>query len=172
MANIVVYFGSFRSSCVVLGLVNPPRMSSSTVTPTMRTLGWNIELLATRGDILFAGTFQPDQNAFMTFRDIVDEMRLCFEIPHDEWDSVRCSSSANIWDDVAFGVVGLINISDDHPPIPSFINSKNLDHPVPFLSQGTSQIPDDRPVIQYRVFIHQECTLSADHPVDSHFIGW
>lgn len=138
----------------------------------MRTLGWNIELLATRGDILFAGTFQPNQNAFMTFRDIVDEMRLCFEIPHDERDSISWTSSANIWDDVAFEAVGLTNIPDDHPSIPSFVHSENLDRPVPVLSQGTSQVPDDRPVVQYRVFIHRECTLSTDHPLDSHFIGW
>ncbi|KAJ9481348.1 hypothetical protein VN97_g12137 [Penicillium thymicola] len=32
-------------------------------------------------------------------------------------------------------------------------------------------MPDDRPVIQYRVFIHRECTLSTDHPVDAHFIA-
>lgn len=134
----------------------------------MRTLGWNIEFLATRGDILFAGTFQPDQNAFMTFRDIVDEMRLCFEIPHDELDSISSGNSADIWDDVAFGLADLINISDDHPPIPTFLHSNSFDQPVPALPQGASPMPDDRPVIQYRVFTHRKCSLSTDQPVDSH----
>lgn len=105
-------------------------MSSAAVTLTMRTLGWNIELLATRGDILFAGTFQPDQNAFMTFRDIVDEMRLSFEIPNDGLHSTRCIN-ANLWDDVAFGVADLIHIPEDQHNIPTFVHSDNLDRPVP-----------------------------------------
>ncbi|KAH6972629.1 hypothetical protein EDB80DRAFT_876693 [Ilyonectria destructans] len=128
-------------------------MSSAAMTPTMRTLGWNIELLATRGDILIAGVFQPDQNTFMTFRDVVDEMRLCFEIPHDKLDSISSGNSADIWDDVAFGLADF----------------NNFDQSVPALPQVASPMPDDRPVIQYRVFTHRECSLSTDQPVDSHF---
>lgn len=48
--------------------------------PAMRSLGCNIQFLATWRKTLFSGVFRAPRGQ-MTFRDVLDEMRLCFELP-------------------------------------------------------------------------------------------
>ncbi|KPM34281.1 hypothetical protein AK830_g12289 [Neonectria ditissima] len=134
-------------------------MASANVTPTMRTAGWNIELLLKSGDVPFAGVFQPAHDAFMTFRDIVDELRLGFEMPEEKSD---------VWDDLAFSLAHMLNIAEYNYPTPKFVYGEGLDQSVPALPDQEPH-PEDRPILQYHVFRHRQCSLPADQPEACHF---
>ncbi|WAO97091.1 HNHc domain-containing protein [Fusarium falciforme] len=135
-------------------------MTSAAVNPTMRSHGWNIELLTAPGDVPFAGVFQPAKDVFMTFRDIVNEMRLSFEF-QDE--------SSDVWNEVAFGLLDMLNVSEDECPAPKFVHGNGLDQLVPALPELEPDAPEDRAILQYRVFKHHDCGLSADQPSKCHF---
>ncbi|KAM5344069.1 hypothetical protein ACJ41O_012606 [Fusarium nematophilum] len=135
-------------------------MASAAVNPTMRSHGWNIEFLTAPGDVLFAGIFQPAHHVFMTFRDIVDDMHLSFEF-QDE--------SSDVWDNVGFGLLDTLNVSEDECPAPKFVHGSGLDQPVPALPEVELDAPEDRPILQYRIFKHSECLLPADQPLLAHF---
>ncbi|KAK7432876.1 hypothetical protein QQZ08_000347 [Neonectria magnoliae] len=135
-------------------------MTSAAVNPTMRSHGWNIELLTAPGDVPFAGVFQPAKDVFMTFRDIVNEMRLSFEFQDENSD---------VWDEVAFGLLNMLNVSEDECPVPKFVHGSGLDQPVPALPELEPDAPEDRVILQYRVFKHHDCKLSADQPFKCHF---
>ncbi|KAH7174270.1 uncharacterized protein B0J16DRAFT_180913 [Fusarium flagelliforme] len=56
-------------------------MSDDTsITPRMRSYGWNFHLLATSNEEHFAGLYQDPKNPFLTFRDLVDELHCVFAI--------------------------------------------------------------------------------------------
>lgn len=147
-------------------------MSNATVTPTMRALGWNVEFLATRRDLVFAGTYQPNHNAFMTFRDILQELRLCFDLQNINIGDGFTTSGA--WNDIAFGLAGLIDITESDPElgsIPTFIDISNLDVAVPALPENSHSSPEERPLAQYHVLHHNECSLPINQPYASHIQG-
>ncbi|KAM3499284.1 hypothetical protein MY11210_009622 [Beauveria gryllotalpidicola] len=135
-------------------------MTSTAVTPTMRSHGWNIELLRAPGHVPFAGIFQPAKSVSMTFRDIVNEMRLCFEFPHE---------SSDVWDQVAFGLLEMFNVAEDECPAPKFVHGSGLVQPVPALPELRPDAPLDRAILQYRFFKHHACSLTADKPFNCHF---
>ncbi|KAL6409830.1 hypothetical protein AUP68_06228 [Ilyonectria robusta] len=133
---------------------------SAFVNPTMRSHGWNIELLTAPGGVPLAGAFQPAKDVFMTFRDMVDEMRLSFEF-QDE--------SSDMWDEVTFSLLGILNVTEGECPAPKFVHGSGLDQPVPALPALDHDDPEDRVILQYRVFKHRNCSLSADQPFKRHF---
>ncbi|KAF2970174.1 hypothetical protein GQX73_g3411 [Xylaria multiplex] len=55
---------------------------SATVTPSMRTAGWNVEFTIGSADDpdIFAGIYQAPGSNLVTFSDVCDEMRLCFDL--------------------------------------------------------------------------------------------
>jgi hypothetical protein len=146
----------------MLSITKSPNMTSAAVNPTMRSHGWNVELLTAPSDVPFAGVFQPAKDCFMTFRDIVNEMRLSFEF-QDE--------SSDVWNEVAFGLLAMLNVSEDECPAPKFVHGNGLDQPVPALPELELDAPQDRAILQYRVFMHRDCRLSADQPSKCHFEG-
>ncbi|RTE79204.1 hypothetical protein BHE90_006308 [Fusarium euwallaceae] len=135
-------------------------MTSAAVNPTMRSHGWNIELLTVPGDVPFAGVFQPAKNVFLTFRDIINEMRLSFEFKDE---------SSDVWNEVAFGLLDMLNVDEGEYPAPKFIQGNGLDQPVPALPELEPDAPEDRVILQYCIFKHKNCGLPPDQPPKCHF---
>ncbi|KAM3515977.1 hypothetical protein MY11210_000517 [Beauveria gryllotalpidicola] len=127
----------------------------------MRSHGWNIELFRESGHVPFAGVFQPARSVFITFRDIVNEMRLSFEFPHE---------SSDVWNQVAFGLLDMLNVAEDECPAPKFVHtSAGLDQRVPALPELRPDASEDRAILQYQFFKHHACTLTADKSLKCHF---
>lgn len=138
-------------------------MASAAINPAARVRGWNVELVRELGGSPFAGIFQP-ANGDVTFRDIVQEMRLCFEFPQE---------SSDVWDSIAFGLVNTFNYTpDDANPAPKFVHGRDgLNQTVPVLPELKRDALKDRAIIQYLAFKHKACNLPADSLLDKHFEG-
>ncbi|KAM3504910.1 hypothetical protein MY10362_003286, partial [Beauveria mimosiformis] len=137
-------------------------MDTAAVTPTMRSFGWNIVLFIEPDDVPFAGVFQPARNVSLTFRDIVDEIRLSFEFPHE---------SSNVLNQVAFGLLKMVNLAEDECPAPMFVHSAGLDQRVPALPELRPDALKDRVILQYQFFKHHDCTLTAEQSLQRHVEG-
>ncbi|KAF5668730.1 hypothetical protein FDENT_11738 [Fusarium denticulatum] len=124
-------------------------MSNTTVTPRMRSYGWNTHLVATPRAFHFAGVYQHHDNAFMTFRDIIDELRLCFELP----DSTVEEDS---WNGVAFG---LDQRNRDNAHLAVFVKEEELDTVVPSLLSLDAQ---ERAIV--RLIMRSSPERSVPHP--------
>lgn len=113
-------------------------MSDDTsTTPGMRSEGWNLHLLATSSAESFAGLYQHPGNQFLTFRDLVDELRLCFD------------DDAN-WEGVAFG----LNKRCRSHGFPLFLTEEELDTVIPCLPQPD---PQQQAVVKYHIVRHAGC---------------
>ncbi|KAI1033866.1 hypothetical protein LB503_011121 [Fusarium chuoi] len=130
-------------------------MSDTTVTPRMRSYGWNTHFVATSRAFHFAGVYQGHDNPFLTFRDIVDELRLCFELP----DSIKEEDS---WNGVAFG---LYKRNRNNADLATFIKEEELDTVIPSLLSPDAQ---ERAVVRYHVVRHGQCNLPEGSPLESH----
>ncbi|WAO97314.1 HNHc domain-containing protein [Fusarium falciforme] len=114
-------------------------MSSTAVTPTGRTLGWNIHFLVGRGRGHFAGLFRPSDSDLVRFRDVVDELRLCFEFPGST--PHRVSSC------------------------PAFFWEEGLHLPVLSLSTPDIRRPN---VLSFRIVRHVPCNLPSNSSLNRH----
>ncbi|RTE71303.1 hypothetical protein BHE90_014284 [Fusarium euwallaceae] len=133
-------------------------MCSTAVTPAGRTLGWNIHFLAGRGRGHFAGLFHPSDSDLVTFRDVVDELRLCFEFP----DS---TSNSGAWDQIAFG---LIDSPSPMNSCPALFSEEGLDLPVPSVSTPDIRRPN---VLSFRIVHHAPCNLPSNSSLNKHLEG-
>jgi hypothetical protein len=140
-------------------------MSSAAVTPQMRAHGWNVYFLADTEEFHFSGIFQSPEDGFLTFRDVVDELRLCFELP----DAVRYDDSQtqekDPWNDIAFGLVTRDTSLSDSPRLAT---DEHRDMQVPSLAGPEAQ---ERAVIRYHVRHSSPCNLPSDAPLSAHLKG-
>jgi hypothetical protein len=141
-------------------------MSSAAVTPQMRAHGWNVYFLADTEEFHFSGIFQSPEDGFLTFRDVVDELRLCFELP----DAVRYDDSQtqekDPWNDIAFGLVTRDTSLSDSPRLAT---DEHRDMQVPSLAGPEAQ---ERAVIRYHLVRHSSpCNLPSDAPLSAHLKG-
>lgn len=134
-------------------------MASAAVTPPMRVAGWNVHLLAGYRPCLFAGVYQAPGSDLLTFRDVFDELRLCFEPP---WTDDTNGNGNGSWDGIA---LGLISPSTETL---RFVTEANSDQPVPSLPPKTPKRPN---AIKYHIFRHGECSLPENSPLASHIKG-
>ncbi|KAG4283335.1 hypothetical protein FPRO04_13270 [Fusarium proliferatum] len=92
-------------------------MASLAVTPDSRAFGWNVIFYHGHLPRKFAGVFQAEGSDFETFRDVVDEMRLCFEfqdtdlvtpdpIAHQANAATDGDISTDHWDKIEFALMG------------------------------------------------------------------
>ncbi|KAG8665234.1 uncharacterized protein FPOAC1_013213 [Fusarium poae] len=125
-------------------------MSNASTTPRMRSYGWNFHLVATSKSCHFAGLYQDPDNGFLTFRDLVDELRLCFE---DDGN----------WDGVAFGLDNKSRHNANNFPL--FITKAKLDTVIPSLP---SPDPQERAIVRYHIVRHTECQLDENSPLRAH----
>ncbi|KAF4979687.1 hypothetical protein FZEAL_4146 [Fusarium zealandicum] len=133
-------------------------MSNAAVTPQMRAHGWNISFLADVNASQFAGVFQNHCNGFLTFRDVVDELRLCFELPDAQ-------NGQDAWDGIAFGLVNRGQPSIGSSLCPPLVTDLHLDIQVPSLPYRD---PHERAMTRYHLVRHSRCDLSPNAPLDAH----
>jgi hypothetical protein len=134
-------------------------MANAAVTPPMRVHGWNIHFLAGPDEFHFAGLFKAPNSDLITFQDVVDELRLCFNIPKAEPDR-------DPWDTIAFKLAKT-------PPgttsdLPSLVAGDDLSLPVPGLPARSPKI---QPVVKYHVISHRPCNIASGKPLKDHLSG-
>ncbi|WJG35812.1 uncharacterized protein FOBCDRAFT_251859 [Fusarium oxysporum Fo47] len=113
-------------------------MSVATVTPTMREAGWNVTFHVGRNSWKFAGLFQAPGSDLVTFCDVIDELRLCFEF----------------------------NARDnDEQQIPKLIEGNDRRLAVPSLPNRAPKQPD---VLKYHLIRHKSCSLPDNSPPKEH----
>ncbi|POR32471.1 Uncharacterized protein TPAR_07325 [Tolypocladium paradoxum] len=139
-------------------------MANVAVTPPMRVHGWNVHFLAGQNSFHFAGLFQAEGSDLVTFRDVVDELRLCFEFT----DAVPCrpendNNEKRPWDDIAFGLTGRPSSSSLSP----FVAEQDLDQPVLSLPSSNSKQPN---ILRYHLVHHKssDCNLPSNSPLAAH----
>ncbi|EGU84551.1 hypothetical protein FOPG_17208 [Fusarium oxysporum f. sp. conglutinans race 2 54008] len=131
-------------------------MANAAVTPPMRVHGWNIHFLAGPDEFHFAGLFKAPNSDLITFQDVVDELRLCFNIPKAEPDR-------DPWDTIAFKLAKT-------PPgttsdLPALVAGDDLSLPVPGLPARSPKIQS---VVKYHVISHRPCNIASDKPLKDH----
>ncbi|KAF5567956.1 hypothetical protein FPHYL_3019 [Fusarium phyllophilum] len=148
-------------------------MATSAITPECRALGWNVVFYCGRFPRKFAGIFQAEGSDLITFRDVVDEMRLCFqfqaadtvisnnEFAHRNNAAADSDVSTGYWDDIVFALMD----RSDQSSIPNLINKDIYNTPVPSLAQLSSDTQD---IIKYHVYIHRTCSLPVSSPLADH----
>ncbi|KND88460.1 hypothetical protein TOPH_06834 [Tolypocladium ophioglossoides CBS 100239] len=149
---------------------------TTTVTDAMRSAGWNVHILAASSRVHFAGLLQSSRDdktsEYLTFRDVLSELRLCFDIPTED----------NPWDNLGFAFEGVwppaetdgedSNESDTEagPSYPQLVSHHGLDQPVCAPPPPPRSVEsENRPAVRYRLVQHrQTCHLSAAEPLASH----
>lgn len=134
-------------------------MSNAVVTPPMRVHGWNVHFLAGPDEFHFAGIYQTTDSELVTFCNVVDELRLCFDIPRVERDH-------DLWDDIAFAPAdsSLGMVTD----IPSLVQGDDMRRPVPSLPPRNPKVQS---VVRFYVVSHKNCDISPEDPIESHLKG-
>ncbi|PTB34924.1 hypothetical protein M441DRAFT_32381 [Trichoderma asperellum CBS 433.97] len=149
-------------------------MSNASVTPPMRVSGWNIHFLATSAGVRFAGLFRLD-GFDITYRDVLTEMRLCFDIP----DSISQDGQTNSqdeyedpWDNLAFAFTDYVNLpAGEASNPPATIMTTDLDQLVPLPPPALPTNVEEPPIIRFRLVRHRSCDLPSTAPWASHFKG-
>lgn len=149
-------------------------MSNASVTPPMRVSGWNIHFLATSAGVRFAGLFRLD-GFDITYRDVLTEMRLCFDIP----DSISQDGQTNSqdeyedpWDNLAFAFTDYVNLpAGEASNPPATIMTTDLDQLVPLPPPALPTNVEEPPIIRFRLVRHRSCDLPSTAPWASHLKG-
>ncbi|KAF2968684.1 hypothetical protein GQX73_g4862 [Xylaria multiplex] len=169
------------STLILLAGLRSSAMPSTTVTSTMRELAWNVEFTVGQEEdpSPFAGIYQVPGSELVTFRNVCDELRLCFEFPNNiarEESSVNSGNENNnnnnkqssIDNDdplasLAFGLTRPLNLQQVQGL--SFVTGNLLDKPVPTLP--LQQDLKQRNVLIYHLVSHKNCALPANSPLDT-----
>ncbi|RSL80239.1 hypothetical protein CEP52_017416 [Fusarium oligoseptatum] len=150
-------------------------MSSAVITPQFRALGWNVNLLCGPDGDRFAGLFHPPASDSLTFRDIVSELRLCFEFltaPRTQ----NSDESSDPCEELAFenlsaldGPLQPLNASTSPAPCPlRMIYGQDLDKPISTPAADPSTAFSRPPSLRLRVVRHTECSLAPEDPLTAH----
>ncbi|KAF5547491.1 hypothetical protein FNAPI_8520 [Fusarium napiforme] len=136
-------------------------MSNATVMPLMRAVAWNVHFTIGEDEDpgAFAGIYQVPGSDLVTFRNVCDELRLCFECPYDTSDN----ENEEPWTSIAF------SLNQDPPssldPDLSFVTEAKLDRGVPSLAPLR---PKEQNVLTYHIYYHKNCTLPPGSQLESH----
>ncbi|KAK7414161.1 hypothetical protein QQX98_006947 [Neonectria punicea] len=122
----------------------------------MRVHGWNVHFLAGQNPFHFAGLFQAEGSDLVTFRDVVDELRLCFEF-------TNAAPEQDLWGDIAFSLTGRPSSSGSW----SFVAEQDLDQPVPSLPSSNPKQPN---ILRYHLVHHKssDCNLPSNSLLVAH----
>ncbi|KAF4948333.1 hypothetical protein FSARC_13774 [Fusarium sarcochroum] len=131
-------------------------MANAAITPRMRVHGWNVHLLAGPDAFYFGGLFQEPNSDLITFSDVVDELRLCFNIP-------RTEPNKDPWDTLAFVLTD--PLPDSRINLPSLVEGEDLSLPVPGLPPFSASKQN---VVKYHIVSHTPCDISFDKPLQEH----
>ncbi|KAI0100811.1 hypothetical protein GGR51DRAFT_531764 [Nemania sp. FL0031] len=139
----------------------------SIATAATRVAGWNVKFIIgpEKNPRVFAGIYQAIGSTLVTFRDVCNELRLCFEFPTDDTPREESrNNSENPWAGIAFALADRLNFSSEVRSL-SFVQGKLLDQPVPSLAPTH---PKQQNVIKYHVVSHKICDLPSNEPLDTH----
>ncbi|KAJ2995682.1 hypothetical protein NUW58_g1202 [Xylaria curta] len=142
-------------------------MSSSAVTHSMRAVGWNVHFTIGQEEDpgAFAGIYQAVGSNLVTFRDVCDELRLCFEFPNDAARGESGDDNNDPWASIAFALADHPDFPNSSPLCPSFVTEELLDQPVPSLAPFR---PKEQNVLKYHLVCHSHCDLPSNSPLDTH----
>ncbi|CVL07240.1 uncharacterized protein FMAN_15347 [Fusarium mangiferae] len=137
-------------------------MSNATVTPSMRAVAWNVHFTIGEDEDpgAFAGIYQVPGSDLVTFRNVCDELRLCFEYPYDIPDN----ENEKAWNEIAFSL-NQDNSPSSLDPDLSFVTEAKMDQAVPSLAPLR---PKEQNVLSYHIYYHKNCTLPPGSPLESH----
>lgn len=141
----------------------------------MRVSGWNTHFLATSAGVRFAGLFRLD-GFDITYRDILAEMRLCFDIP-DSISQVHAQINSqgedeDPWDNLAFAFNDYENLPPGEASTPpTTIVTTDLDQLVPLPPPASPTNVEEPPIIRFRLVRHRSCDLPSTAPLTSHLKG-
>lgn len=143
-------------------------MSTASITPVRRALGWNLVFLAGSQAEKFAGVFSPPGSDTLTYRHIIDEFRLCF-------DMATVSRTPDVWHDIAFfqaGIQGGLRRPVPNNATGQIISGSNLDTPVETLPfTDVSEMMSTPSVTRMHVVRHHDCNLNVSEPLETHIRG-
>ncbi|RTE75447.1 hypothetical protein BHE90_010119 [Fusarium euwallaceae] len=136
------------------------------ITRAQRATGWNISLLCGSDRQRFAGLFHlpsPDGNT-LTYRDIADELALCFQEPA----ATQGPGPRKGWHSIAFLPVGTVSrslrpTSEEDTSASAHALICDLDEPV-----ASPPLGPDNCVIGLHVVRHAGCTLDGAKPLGAH----
>lgn len=146
---------------------------TASVMDAMRAAGWNVHLVATSSHVCFAGLLQSSRGSeaskCLTFRDVRNELRLCFDIPTEDGP----------WNNLGFAYEGLLDSAsrvenggeDSSESInnPQLVSHDGLDQPLCGPPLAWSPESEYRPAVRYRLVQHRRpCRSSADKPLAFH----
>ncbi|KAH7189784.1 hypothetical protein BKA60DRAFT_586791 [Fusarium oxysporum] len=150
-------------------------MANTSVTPGMRAAGWNVVFSVGNTSHKFAGIYQVRGSNLVTFRNVIDELRLCFEFDlRTENDSGNAKdgedtdSTQDSWDDVTFALLGRPGALGSAGPTPTFIQKDDRDQPVLSLPP---RAPKQPVITRYHLIRHKTCSLGADKSLAEHLKG-
>lgn len=161
--------------CLTTAIAITITMSNASVTPPMRVSGWNTHFLATSAGVRFAGLYRLD-GFDITYRDVLTEMRLCFDIPNsisqDYGQTHGQDEYEGPWDNLAFAFTDYVNLPPGEASAPpTTILTSDLDQlvtpPPPALPMNT----EESPIIRFRLVRHRSCDLPRTAPLASHLEG-
>lgn len=151
-------------------------MASAAVTPRLRTLGWNVHLLYGPEGEHFAGLFHPPGSDSLSYRDVIQELRLCFDLLYDA-DANAGPNDA--WENVAFQVIN--PVSNSPQPLrnapttaafsPRMVCGQGLDQSVLTIPADPTLPLARPPVVRLHVVRHSECPITAEQPLAAHLQG-
>lgn len=141
----------------------------------MRVSGWNTHFLATSAGVRFAGLFRLD-GFDMTYRDVLTEMRLCFDIPNsisqDYGQNHGQDEYEGPWDSLAFAFTDYVNLPPGEASAPpTTIVTCDLDQLVPHPPPALPTNIEEPPIIRFRLVRHRSCGLPSTAPLASHLEG-
>ncbi|KAG5994374.1 hypothetical protein E4U43_003244 [Claviceps pusilla] len=151
-------------------------MANAAITPRLRTLGWNVHVLCGPERDQFAGLFHPPGSNSLTYRDIVNELRLCFDIPVDS--GVENEDTANSWHDIAFGYE-LVTTSSSLQPVEGdtslnpttskqFLSGQDLCAFICIPACDHSSDHQQPNGIRLHAVRHTECEIGHSEPISVH----
>ncbi|GAW22550.1 hypothetical protein ANO14919_120900 [Xylariales sp. No.14919] len=146
-------------------------MAGAAITPSMRAVGWNVHFTIGQEEDpgAFAGIYQDAGSDLVTFRDVCDELRLCFEFPKDAERREHGDDSNDLWASITFALVNHPDFSTSSSPSHRlFVAGELLDQPVPSLPPFR---PKEQNVVKYHLIYHKHCDLPFDSSLDTHLQG-
>ncbi|TRX98063.1 hypothetical protein FHL15_001273 [Xylaria flabelliformis] len=133
-------------------------MSNSEVTIYRRAQAWNVCFKIGRRT---AGIYQVPGSNLITFRDVCDELRLCYEFPGEK----SGNNNDDTWASIAFALADSPDLGSEELQNVSFVTGDLLAKPVPTLSPAESNNPQ---VLTYCIVSHKQCSLPAGTALDDH----
>ncbi|RSL43497.1 hypothetical protein CEP54_015059 [Fusarium duplospermum] len=146
-------------------------MSNASVTPQMRVSGWNVHLLAGPAGFNFAGFYLHEENTSYTYRDLLEEIFLCFELPENP--AGFATDDFGTTPSLAFGFSGFVNPPPTalDPPVLALIGNGKLDQVVPSPPQSEPWMAGDQTIARYHLVYHNPCAMADSASLAAHLQG-